>query len=289
MCASEEQVVHFSVPPENQVLDLHGDPAHHDLALFMHGNQWMAVDGLLQGFRAAVPEVREVYYETLPPGILVRQMRLGVLQMGSLVIRVAPDVLAAGYEALQSLADEGLVEGYREYASNTLAILVRRGNPLSVTGWADLARPGVRVALPDPETEGIGRLIREAVVDAAGSTAWAAMTGRKREQGTTLCTRIHHRETPLYLQEDRVDAGPVWLTEALHQERLGAPVEIVRLPADQNRRGRYGIAQVGPASPHPVAARAFVEFLCGPAGQAILRAYGFEGPAGRQETVSGMG
>jgi hypothetical protein len=45
----------------------------------------------------------------------------------------------------------------RRYASNTLALLAARGNPHHVTGLGDLARPGLRVALPNPETESIGR------------------------------------------------------------------------------------------------------------------------------------
>jgi hypothetical protein len=44
----------------------------------------------------------------------------------------------------------------RRYASNTLALLAARGNPHHVTGLGDLARPGLRVALPNPETESIG-------------------------------------------------------------------------------------------------------------------------------------
>lgn len=278
MSVREAAAVQFAVPPVDQVLDLHGDPAHHDLALFLHGNQWMAAEALLHEFRAAVPQVQSIYYETLPPGILLEQMRLGALQMGSLVIRVAPDVLTAPIEALQVLVAEGQARRYCEYAANTLAILVRSGNPHGITGWADLLRPEVRLALPDPETEGIGRLIRTAVTGLLGADAWAELAWRKRERGAVLFTRIHHRETPLHLLSGQVDAGPIWLTEALHQAGLGAPVEVVRLPAEQNRRGRYGAAVLERLSRHPEPATAFVSFLRGPAAQAVLADYGFEAP-----------
>lgn len=280
MSVYEATAVRFSAPPVDQVLDLHGDPAHHDLALFVHGNQWMVMGELLHAFQAGEPQVQRVYYETLPPHILVQQLRQGTLQMGELEVRVAPDVFTAGPETLQALVDEGFARSYCEYAANTLAILVRRGNPLGIAGWADLVRPGVRVALPDPETEGIGRLVREAVERAMGIGAWTTLAARKREEGATLFTSIHHRQTPLYLQENRVDAGPVWLTEALHQARLGTGLETVRLGAEQNRRGRYGAAVLERTAAHPQAARAFVDFLCGSRAQAILADYGFEGPLG---------
>jgi len=278
MSILEATAVELSVPPVDQVLDLHGDPAHHDLALFMHGNQWMAMDALLREFQAANPQVRSIYYETLPPGILVQQLRRGTLLMGELIIRVVPDVLTAGVEMLEELVEEGRVRRYDPYASNRLAILVRRGNPQAIAEWADLVRPGVRVALPDPETEGIGRLVREAVTGTLGADAWVELAERKVERGSALWTRIHHRETPLNLLAGRVDAGPVWLTEALYQVRLGMPLDLVHLPERQGRRGRYGAAVLAGSSPHPEAAQAFVDFLRGPQGQDVLADYGFEGP-----------
>ena len=280
MFVSEATAVEFSAPPVDQVLDLHGDPAHHDLALFMHGNQWMAMDALLEAFRTAAPQVQRIYYETLPPQVLVQQLHQGALRMGELEVRVAPDVLTAGIEAVRKLVDEGLANSFCEYASNRLAILVRRGNPLGIAGWADLVRPGVRVALPDPQTEGIGRLVREALTASAGPEAWTELSERRRGQGTVLFTRIHHRETPLHLREGRVDAGPVWLTEARYQERLDVPLETVHLAPRENRRGRYAAAVLERTGAHPEAARTFVDFLCGAQGQAILAGYGFEGPVG---------
>ena len=276
MSTLEAPPVRLSVPPVDEVEDLHGDPAHHDLALFMHGNQWMVMDVLLQEFQALRPEVASVYYQTLPPGILVRQMTQGALSVGELLIRVSPDVLTADVSTLAQLAEEEWLEDYYEYAGNTLAILVPRSNPQGVQGWADLLRPEVRVALPDPEIEGLGRLVREAIVDTLGNDAWSQLVEGRRQEGLAVFTQIHHRETPLWLLAGEVDAGPVWLTEALYQRRLNLPLDVVRLPADQNRQGRYAVAVVGRTTTHPEAAQAFVAFLRGPAAQSIYADYGFE-------------
>ncbi len=276
MSVHEATPVPLAVPAVDQVLDLYGDPAHHDLALFMHGNQWMVLPDLLRAFRAEQPDIGSIYYETLPPGILVQQVQQGALRLGELLIRVEPDVLTADVGTLARLAEEGWLRDYHEYAANTLALLVRGGNPLHIRGWADLLCADVRVALPNPETEEIGRLVRDAINSLLGADAWTELAVEKRARGEAIFTQIHHRETPHYLLMGRAEAGPVWLSEGLHQERLGIALDTVRLPAEQNRRGRYGVAVVERTSPHPEAAEAFVAFLRGSRGRAVYAEYGFE-------------
>ena len=41
--------------------------------------------------------------------------------------------------------------------SSTMLFLVRKGNPKGIKDWADLARPGVQVILPNPKVTGNGR------------------------------------------------------------------------------------------------------------------------------------
>lgn len=274
--------VRLSVPAADVVMDLHGDPAHHDLALFVHGSDWMVMEDLLRAFRAAYPEFGDVYYETLPAGILVRQMREGALQVGDLVIRVPPDVIAAGSATLAELAEEEWLAEYQEYASTTLTILVRQGNPLGIIGWSDLLRPEVRVALPNPEREEIGRLVREAVVRALGEEGWMELCERRRLYGANRLTEIHHRQTPQWVLEGEVDAGPVWVTEALHQAREGAPLEAAELPEGESRRGRFALGIVERTCRHPEAAQAFVEFVRGPSGRAVYEQHGFEAPGAHE-------
>lgn len=81
----------------------------------------------------------------------------------------------------------------------------------------------------------------------------------KLAAGTTILTRIHHRETPLYLMEGRADAGPVWRSEALYQQRIGA-LQMVAIPAAGNVYADYDAAVVRPQA------------------RAILASYGFAPP-----------
>lgn len=274
--AAAAQPVNFTVPPLDEVLDLHGNPTGAQLVIFMAGNQYMVLPSLIAAFRAHHPEVRSVFYETLPPGIVIAQVRAGSLQIGNLLISARPDVLLAGPRGMRRLHQLGRVSTWHAYASNMLAILVRAGNPRNVRSLRDLGRHDIRVVMPNPKWEGVAEQVEGAYVRAGGAQLVHTIMVTKLAKGTTLLTRIHHRETPLYLLGDRADAGPVWFTEALYQHRVH-PLDFVRIPPSQNVHAEYEAASVNGA-PHAAAARAFVMFMQSPQARAILKSYGFGPP-----------
>ena len=217
-------------------------------------------------------------HETLPAGIVAEQLeRGGGLRVGNLEIHVRADVFASGAGRMEKLRAAGLVEAPVTYATNDLALLVRAGNPKGVRGLADLARADLRLSLPDPKTEGIGRQIAQALERAGGPALREAVLGRKVREGTTTPTRIHHRQTPLAILDGAADAGVVWSTEARFQRRIGHPLEAIAIPPRQNATGSYQAAVVRGA-PHPAAAQAFLELLRSDEGQAIYRSFGFAPP-----------
>lgn len=267
--------VDLTVPPMDAVADLHGDPVAADLVLFMNGNQFMVMDELVAAFQAAYPHVREVFYETIPPGKVVDQVRNGALQMGALRLSVRPDLVAAGPRLLQPLHDEGIVGELQLYATNDLAILVAAGNPLGISGLADLAKPNVRVAMPNLRDEGVAELIAQALEKAGGAQLRQTVLEDKVRAGTTRWTKIHHRESALWLAAGDVDACPLWSTEArYHCVDLGAAMQTVSIPAEHNVTGQYAMAVVSDC-PHPDAARSYVEFLRGPQAQQLYARFGF--------------
>lgn len=266
----------FSAAPFDMVQDLCGDPAA-GLVVFLAGNQFMVLPELVWGFVAAHPSVGSVFYETLPPGIVVEQFRRGGLRMGSLELRVRPDVLALSPAVLTELHADGRVEPPRTYASNDLALLVKAGNPAGVAGWNDLARPGLRVAFPDPRNEGIGRLALEAIQATGGPGLRALIERDKKDAGEVVFTTIHHRQGPAWLADGTIDIAVVWSTEARHHEAKGAPFGTVMIAEDENRRGRYAASVVTGAA-HRKAAVSFVDHLCGEAGKAAYAAHGFGSP-----------
>ena len=64
----------FSVPPFDAIADLHGDVVDPQLTVFFAGNQFMVVHDLVTAFKQAHPGYRRVFVETLPPGILAKQI-----------------------------------------------------------------------------------------------------------------------------------------------------------------------------------------------------------------------
>lgn len=264
----------FAAPPFDAAEDLCGDPVGAGLRALFAGNQYMVLPELAAGFASAHPRAGGVFYETLPPGVVVAQLRRGGLRMGALELRFTPDVIAASPAALGELHSDGLTGEPRWYASNTLALLVARGNPAGITGLGDLARPGLRVALPNPQTEGIGRLALQALAAAGGEELREKVAGAKQRAGETVLTSIHHRQSPAWLAAGTADAAIVWETEARHHAHLGTPVEAVPIEPAANQRGHYAAVAVTGA-PHPETAGLFLNYLAGPAGRHRYARHGF--------------
>jgi molybdate transport system substrate-binding protein len=264
----------FAAAPFDAITDLCGDPVTAGLRALFAGNQYMVLPEFFGSFLDASPGAGPVFYETLPPGIVVAQLRRGGLRMGCLELRFTPDLIAASPRALGELHRDGLVGRPRSYASNVLSLLVRSGNPARVRGLADLAAPGLRVALPDPETEGIGRLALRALTAAGGNQLRDEVFDVKRRAGETVLTGIHHRQSPAWLADGSADAAVVWETEARHHLAIGTPVEAVPIDPAANQAGEYAAAVVN-GCPHPQLAEQLLDYLTGPAGQAIYARYGF--------------
>lgn len=280
--ASAAPPARFSAPHFDNDVDLHGDPTGADLVVFVAGNQWFVMPELMAAFRADHPEVRSIFYETLPPGVLGTQIERGALAIDGLVLHVHGDVCLSVPFRTAHLRARGLVSHLETFATNDLGIMVRAGNPLHIRSMRDLGRSTIRVAMPNPVTEGIARQIERAYKLAGGNALDTAIMRTKVADGSTVLTSIHHRETPSWIIDGAVDAGPVWLTEAQYQERIHSGVSAVEIPRSQNITAAY-VAGLVTGAPHPAAAQAFLAFLLSPRGQAIYRSYGFGPPLSTKE------
>ncbi|HDY69485.1 MAG TPA: ABC transporter substrate-binding protein [Actinobacteria bacterium] len=277
------------IPPER------GDDLHNlelageaDLTLFMAGNQFMVMEELLDAFREEHPDVERIFYETLPPGLELRQILAGGAVFGEQAIDVMPDIYAAvSADAMEQLAAAGVIgggdagasgggTGYRVYLHNRLVLMVPAGNPAGVASVADLGRDDVRVSQPDPENEDIARHILNMCRQAGGEELVRRVMEEKVAAGTTLLTRVHHRETPERLAAGEADVGPVWATEVEHARRSGAAVAMVDPGPELDQRGSvdyYICALKGSARPEN--GSRFMEFIFSQRAREIYESYGF--------------
>ncbi len=265
----------FSVAGVENVPDLHGDIVDPQLTIFFNGNQFMVVNELRNAFQKRFPQYKRIFIETLPPGILVEQIRQGTLIIGNMRIKHQPDVLTAGQGLIKKLQQkEGWFERYQVYARNDLAIMVQTGNPKRIQNLSDLGGDDVRVSMPDPIIEGIGKLIKKALKKAGGQALVAKVMKEKVSTGSTFLTQIHHRQTPLRIMQNESDAGVTWRTEVLFQRQIKNPIAMVEIPPEYNQTGVYWAAQLKNA-PHPQAATDFLDFLTGIEGQKVYQKFGF--------------
>ncbi len=174
----------------------------------------------------------------------------------------AADVyVAASRRAMDTLVDRGLVSEPTEVAANRLVVIVPRGRASDLRRFADIARPGVRLALAD---EGVpaGDYARDAL--AAAGLLDAAM-----ENVVSFESSVSGVVAKVALGE--VDAGIVYVTDA---EIARDDVDVIAIPDAVQPPIVYLAAPVegGDAG----AAAAFVARLTGGEGQLLLAEAGFE-------------
>jgi ABC-type molybdate transport system substrate-binding protein len=267
--------------PANRIDDLHGleiaDKA--DLVLFMAGNQFMAMKEIVAEFKARYSEVKNIFYETLPPGLELKQILVGGAIFQNKAFNIYPDVYSSvNRAAMQRLEKEGHIgqSGYHMYLHNRLTLMVPRGNPAQVKSVGDLARGDVRISQPDPQNEDTAYHIMDMYRQAGGDELLDRIMEKKRAEGTTIFTIVHHRETPLRIAKKTVDVGPVWATETVHAQSTGLAFDVIEPGADLDQRESidYYICRLRHAL-HPQSAQNFLDFILSEKGQRIYEKYGF--------------
>jgi molybdate transport system substrate-binding protein len=145
------------------------------------------------------------------------------------------------------------------FARNQLVIAVPKGNPEGVRGLADLAAPGMKVAL----------CAEQVPCGAAARTALDA--GGVRLTPVTLEQDVKAALSKVRLGE--VDAALVYRTDA----RTASEVTGVEFPESARAVSDYPIV-VLKSAPNPTGAAAFVDLVTGGQGRVALTGAGFQAP-----------
>ena len=176
------------------------------------------------------------------------------------------DVFIAGTRFFtDKLAGQGQIGPVTALGIHGAAIGVAKASADRVKGVADLAAPGLRLALGDPEAMALGRTADE-ILGKCGDAAAAAANVVAR--ATTL------QQLALYVAEGDVDAAILSPAGALPH---GDAIQLVEIPTDCYSPEEI-TAGVLATSTQPELAAKFVAYLASPAGQAAFARAGF-GPA----------
>jgi molybdate transport system substrate-binding protein len=146
------------------------------------------------------------------------------------------------------------------FVTNILEIAVPPNNPASVHSVADLARPGVKVAVCDPEVP-CGAVAAQ-VFDNAGITVHPA--ANLADVKSTLAA----------VESGEVDAGVVYVTDV---RAAGDQVKGVAIPDSINASTTYPIAVLKDAG-NANLAQAWVDYVLSATGRRVLLAAGFGRP-----------
>jgi ABC-type molybdate transport system substrate-binding protein len=268
---------YVEIPPDRED-DLHNLEIMDDaeLILFMAGNQFMVMDELLSAFQKRYPEVEKIFYETLPPGLELKQILTGGAIFQGKIITGSPDIYTSvDEEAMNGLSGRGLIDEYHLYLHNRIVLIVPEGNPAMIKSVIDLKRDGVRISQPG-DMENITKYILNMYEEAGGKELVSRIMLEKLAEGTTILTVVHHRETPLRIKKKTVDVGPVWATEAIYAKKEGLRIEVIEPgeKLDQRDRVTYYIVRLKNA-PNPENAEKFLAFVLSEKAQKIYEGYGF--------------
>ncbi|KHK97646.1 hypothetical protein LK09_10605 [Microbacterium mangrovi] len=201
------------------------------------------------------------------PGVTVKPITYdGSSVLATQIIGGAPvDVFAsADLKNMQKVTAAGLTEKPVDFATNTMEIATGPGNPLGITGLADLAKTKSgtvpQVVLCAPEVP-CGHAAQTLLTDAK-----VTVNPVSEEQNVTaVLTKVESGDA---------DAGLVYVTDVKAAGSKVSGVDIANADAAVNT---YPISTLTGAG-NPAAADAFVAFVTSAAGQKVLASFGFGKP-----------
>ncbi|MBT8160838.1 MULTISPECIES: molybdate ABC transporter substrate-binding protein [Arthrobacter] len=202
-------------------------------------------------------------FEAKYPGTKVALSFAGSSDLVTQITQGAPaDVFAsADTKNMSKLSDASLVDGKAtNFATNVLTIAVPPSNPASISSFADLAKPGVKVVLCASQVP-------------CGSAAQSV----EKATGTTIKPVSEESSVTDVLgkvMSGEADAGLVYVTDV---KGAGDKVKGIPFPESSNAVNTYPIATVG-TSKHKDLAAAFISLVTGSEGKKVLGDAGFGAP-----------
>jgi molybdate transport system substrate-binding protein len=203
-------------------------------------------------------------FEKANPSIKVRFNFASTSSLVSQIQSGAPtDVFAAAdltsFDKL--LASGNVVKSPKVFARNSMQLIVKPSNPLGISSVADLEKASVVSLCAKTVPCGVYAttvLSRYGVVIAES----------KITRGVDATATLNAVST------GDADAAIVYATDALSAKKS---VSVISIPGGKNVNAMYGIGSIR-GSKNSKQAEAFVQFVVSPAGQKVLKTFGFLAP-----------
>ena len=214
-------------------------------------------------------------YQAAHPGLTITLSTDSSATLETQIEQGAPAdlFLSADTSNPQKLVDKGLAAGsLRVFAGNHLTIIVPRSNPAAIGTPLDLVKPGVEIvaagaAVPITRyaTQLVANLARQPGYPVDFAARYAANVVSQEDNVSAVVAKVGLGEG---------DAGICYVTDA----RTSADVVTIAVPEEANVPATYG-AVVVKASPNQATAQAYLSWLTGSDGQAVLASFGFLPPS----------
>jgi molybdate transport system substrate-binding protein len=215
----------------------------------------------------AASSLKEVFttlgaqFEALHPGAQITFSFGSSSTLATQIVQGAPaDVFAsASTTTMRTVVDAGVIPQPHSMATNTLEIATPVSPTVAVAGLADLAKPGVKVAVCQ----------RDVPCGAATATLFAA----NQLTVTPVSQEVDVKSVLSKVVLGEVDAGVVYVTDvkAAKDTVVGVPI-----PPAQNVSTTYQIGST--TGQHSGVAGEFVDYVLSAEGQRVLATAGFSSP-----------
>lgn len=193
--------------------------------------------------------------------------------------------MAADQKWTKQLNDASLlVNGYQNFTTNKLEILIPKDNPQHIESLLDLVKPDVKIVIADFAVP-VGSYTNKTLnkIDATWGNAssplyrgseWVNYRSRFLDNVVSYEVSVEAVVGKVCLGLGTVDAGVAFVSDATYGALSGAELSFIEVPAEANTMGTYGIGVVNGASNVDLAQK-YVDFWTSSQGQSLLKDYGF--------------
>lgn len=185
------------------------------------------------------------------------------------------DVFASANETeMNNLVKGGLVTVTPSiFATNWLVVITPKSNPGKITKLRDLANPGLKIVAAGPTVPVGGYMLQ--MLDKMNADASFGAGFKDKFMKNVVSQETDVKQVVAKIQLGEGDAGVVYSTDVT--PKVAPEVQILDVPDAFNVIAQYPIAVMKDAREKGLG-QAFVDYVIGPDGQAVMKKYNFLPP-----------